>query len=215
MRTESANHALVIIFGCVCGFIMAPKYTMDFHKSQADFGRRIPQNRLLADCCLMRQALAFLRQSTADVNTMWRIILGFALAPAAPLLIVAPYSVIADSVSTLLGPATALVLFYGYPKALIFGIPAYLIFRRMGWFRWWRITLAGLAIGEIAPLLVLASILLDGGFGNDPSLRREAIEVLAIGAGFGALSGFAFWLVAKASVTAPVSQSKSAIKTDR
>lgn len=65
---------------------------------------------------------------------MWRTVLGFALAPAAPLLIVAPYGAIAGSVNDYLGPAVALVLFYGYPLILIFGIPLYFVMRKRFYF---------------------------------------------------------------------------------
>lgn len=83
-----------------------------------------------------------------------RTVLGFALAPAllplgALLVALAQKWALEDSLTI-----AAIYAAFTYSAAVVLGTPAYLLFRRTGWRRWWQYALAGIAIG-LAFLLLL------------------------------------------------------------
>lgn len=70
----------------------------------------------------------------------WRIVaLGFLVAPLA--------SGALQSIITLTPAAGLFTLTFTYPVALILGLPGYLIFRRLRWFKLWQVVLAGASLG--------------------------------------------------------------------
>ncbi len=75
-----------------------------------------------------------------------------------------------------LGPIFAL------PAALLFGVPLYLLFRRLGWLSWWQVPLGAGLSGILA---ALALHLLDS------TIYLPA--TLGLFGGLGILSGIAFW----------------------
>ena len=138
----------------------------------------------------------------AKAKPMWRTLIGFILSPAAPLLIAVPYGAIVGSVNEHLAFTLALILFYGYPLAVVFGIPMYFALRKLGWLGWWQISLAGIVIGEIIPLTLLLTFLLSK-VDTDSHLLSDFMTLLGMGAAFGGVSGLIFWLVAKAKLSWP------------
>ena len=84
---------------------------------------------------------------------MSRPIAAFFLAPLLPALI---FGVLSGNVAMVLY-ATA----FSYPATMIFGLPAYFLFRRLNWFRFWQVVLGGACLGLLASLLF--SFLLEPG----------------------------------------------------
>ena len=71
-------------------------------------------------------------------------------------------------------------LFFAYPIAIVFGIPAFFLFRRLEWLRWWQVSAGGAACAfPFATLFVGSNSLLP----------------LAL-LGIGAVIGFVFWAIA-------------------
>jgi hypothetical protein len=76
------------------------------------------------------------------------------------------------------------VLLYAYVVGLA-GIPAYFLFRKLGWLAFWQVVLGGSVLGAVAHMLLLSGL---------PQ------ESLGRGAALGALVAAVFWLIAFARV---------------
>ena len=72
-----------------------------------------------------------------------------------------------------------------YPISLLPGIPAYLIFRRMGWLQVWSVVLTGAVLGGMAELLIF-------GAPNYPGAVKSLMTYCA----FGTATALVFWLIA-------------------
>ena len=70
-----------------------------------------------------------------------------------------------------------------YAALIIFGLPLFVLFRRLHWLRWWQVSLGGLLVGLLAASVVFA---MD---------RAVNVYGLMFG-GVGFVSGFLFWLMA-------------------
>lgn len=70
------------------------------------------------------------------------------------------------------------------------GFPAFLLFRRRGWYQWWRVLAGGICIGVAPSLLSLLLPL----FADVRMLEVMAtvLPFAALGAAFGALGALAF-----------------------
>ena len=71
--------------------------------------------------------------------------------------------------------------FYSSFAAAVFGVPAFLVFRRYNLIRWWSTILAGLAVGAGLSLLFTA-----------PQIQWQAVAIWSFS---GALAAWVFWLV--------------------
>jgi hypothetical protein len=120
-----------------------------------------------------------------DVLRRARVILGFALAPA-----VLPLGAILLSPSG--DTALPLVLIPSYVCSLLFGIPAYLFFRRLEWLAWWQVLLGGLACLVPVALLYVAFA---GGFGT-PHIQRYGLHNILVLAPFTTGTAGIFWVIA-------------------
>jgi hypothetical protein len=129
---------------------------------------------------------------------MWRVVLGFILAPAAPLLPVAPFALFGGI--DVLGPVIFLVGFYSYPLALVFGVPAYLVLRRFGRIELRHTLLAGATIGSMPSVYIAIMSIF-----NDATLSGLALAlfVLLYGIPLGLLCSTAFWYIAEFRRGAP------------
>ena len=72
-----------------------------------------------------------------------------------------------------------------YPFSLLLGVPAYLVFHRLGWLQIWAVVLAGAVLGGAVELLSF-------GIPNYPG----ALKTVLTFCGLGAATGLVFWLVA-------------------
>jgi hypothetical protein len=95
----------------------------------------------------------------------------------------------------------ALSLLYGYPLAALLGIPAFLLFRRRNWLRFWQVCLAGVIIGSLVPLglVVLVAIYMSGKVGLIGAMSVSLGEMgvlVPFGSAVGVLCAGVFWLLA-------------------
>ena len=118
-----------------------------------------------------------------------RILLGFILAPFLPTFYAALF--FAQPWAFPIG------LCLSYPAALLFGVPLFLGFRRMGWLAWWQMSLGGL-------LCTVPLLLLYWQMGAPPHLGGFDLFNALVLEGWGAFAGFSFWLMAIAGTT-PIS----------
>ncbi len=118
-----------------------------------------------------------------------RLVLAFVVAPLAPVVLVSP-------VIFLAGPATFISVVYGYPAMLLLGVPVFAFFLRQKWLEIWQVMLGGAVVGALVPILMMVAMALSGP-SDSPLLPliAAAAGLSAIGAIFGAASGFAFWWV--------------------
>ena len=99
-----------------------------------------------------------------------RVALAFAVAP-----LTAP---VIGTLQTLDPRTFALMVVFSYPLSLVAGIPAYFLFRYLGWLSLWSVVLASALLGGIVALTLLQ---LGGAL---------------LFCGFGAATGLVFWLIA-------------------
>ena len=126
----------------------------------------------------------------------WRILLAFLIAPvAAPFVFVFLFSVFVNDVWP--GDLLALrlsVLLYAYGAEILFGIPAWLLFRRYRVTSYWAYLVTGTGIGVIVFAIVIGSV-----------SRRTWSELLVFGlpcAAAAAASALTFRIIA-AQTTPP------------
>ena len=146
----------------------------------------------------------------------WRL----ALAPWAPLLVIALIGTVPFSDGDLLNVATEVFwrsVFVGVWLSLfavLFGTPLYLIYRRLGWTAWWAYSAGAAALVDA----ILAALILSGRPSGDYSYSDSdcnavihsaitacgAVQLLQtvavvglLGAAFGAICGFSFWAPTK------------------
>ena len=71
---------------------------------------------------------------------IWRVILGFALAPVAPSFVIVPLLAIVTGagreILPVMGGWTFLAAFFTVPATLLLGVPLFLLFRWRGWTSW-------------------------------------------------------------------------------
>jgi hypothetical protein len=102
----------------------------------------------------------------------WRVLAAFLLAPAAPPLALSIWERNLDNLT--------LAAFF-YPFAWMLGIPGYDHFAKRGWLQIWQVTLAGGVMGAAVALVFI---------------RSGDLAFISKYAGFGALTGLVFWLIA-------------------
>ena len=132
--------------------------------------------------------------------SLWRIMLGFILAPLVPSLL---FSLIGSGT---LRDVSLVLIYGGYPPALVLGIPAYFLLRNHLTPRFWLAMLAGGIIAAL-PWIVLA--LLPAPAASHAEVGQcvsvidgrhtwcglwESAKFAGIVFAFGALGGFVFWL---------------------
>jgi hypothetical protein len=110
-----------------------------------------------------------------------RVVLGFLGAPA--ILLVALFVFFRDPVGLLVG------VWVAYGCALIFGVPAFLIFRRLRWLAWWQVTLGG--IGCLVPLLLFYIVT-----APVAHLAAYGLNNGLILASYSGATAFCFWVIA-------------------
>jgi hypothetical protein len=108
----------------------------------------------------------------------WRVALAFVIAPLA-----APIIGILETRNSL---TFMFISGFSYPLSLLLGIPAYLLFRYLGWLQLWSVLLASAILGGTVALTL---------FGGVYDLGRTALF-----SAFGAVNGLVFWLIAFASL---------------
>jgi hypothetical protein len=118
-------------------------------------------------------ALALLAIGALTPDKISRVLLAFALAPLAPAVVVGFQSGQPES-GLLVAP-------YAYFFSML-SVPAYLLLRRRRWLRLWQFVAASAVLGALAGFFVF-------------SAEGRAYERLLF-AGYGALTGLVFWLIA-------------------
>ncbi len=107
-----------------------------------------------------------------------QVILGFLIAPLAPAIV---HAFIYKSAMGIVFAG----LGFAYPTAILFGIPAYLVFKRLGWLRLWQLAIAGFCIGVLALDIYCYAV------GARADMRSTAIY-----GAYGLLATSTFWLIA-------------------
>jgi hypothetical protein len=110
-----------------------------------------------------------------------RVALTFAVAPlAAPII---------GTVETLDLRTLMVMSAFSYPLSLLTGVPAYFLFRRLGWLQIWTVLLASAILGGAIALVLFG---VHGGF--------DAVGRTMLFSAFGAATGLVFWLIAFADL---------------
>lgn len=77
-------------------------------------------------------------------------------------------------------------LFFGgivaAPASILFGIPIYVTFSKLGWLSWWQVTIGATSAAILAAVVIH---LLDG--------TISLLDKMLMFGGFGAITGFIFW----------------------
>lgn len=135
-------------------------------------------------------------------NASLRILLGFLVAPIIPGVMVEALTLIRLRTFGWIGMGVELAAFFGYPVALILGVPLYLLFRRLGWVAFSTYVVAGAVLGVVpfAFFFVPPALECVSGAGSE----SHACLVLTTMAPFGIYSTaagiaatIAFWLIAR------------------
>lgn len=114
---------------------------------------------------------------------MFRVVLGFVVAPAAPVLVALLLSPRADGIFV--------VLLASYALTLLIGLPVFLVFRWLGWLALWQV-LSGGAVCIAAVVLLYV-----GGAGwGSPHLNAYGVHNSLFLAAFTETVVATFWLVA-------------------
>jgi len=139
-----------------------------------------------------RRHRALLRgPSTSPLDRMrtLRLLLAFCVAPIVPAFVVGMYFIFSApairpqlELSRILDPDLTKI---AYAIALIAGVPTFLVMRMRHNDRWWQYVICGALLGSLPPGLLLA--IKDYG--------ALVVGAVAFGAPYGALSGFAFWVL--------------------
>lgn len=133
---------------------------------------------------------------------LFRIVLGFLLAPLAPGMLV-------DFIATVevwpygwarFGIATAAVL--GHPVALLFGVPAYLFFQRRGWVAFSTYVGAGAVLGVVPFAFFFVPPAVDCASGAASDSHACLVLATMAPAGIystvaGAVAASAFWFIVR------------------
>jgi hypothetical protein len=118
---------------------------------------------------------------SSPIREVSRVVSGFLGAPL--------ISGVLYSVMTLSPSAGFFALIFAYPFAWMLGIPAYLLFRKMGWLKFWQVLLAGAVLGGIACALF--------SWGGSPAnLERSDLIWMGLFIIHGAVVAAMFWLIA-------------------
>jgi hypothetical protein len=126
---------------------------------------------------------------------MLRLLLAFATAPIAPLVIVAPVTFAYYGSFDAAGPFAFISIFYGYPAMLLLGMPLFLFHRKKHWLGWWQITIGGALVGAFVPVVLLSGLAFRDPAGLSLEVVASILGLGGLGAGLGALSGLSFWFV--------------------
>jgi len=124
--------------------------------------------------------------SQRSAQPISRVMLGFVLAPLLPAFYAALF--FAQPWAFPIG------LCLSYPAALLFGVPLFFGFRRLGWLAWWQMCLCGL-------LSTLPLVLLYWQLGAPPHLGAFDPLNAVVLAGWGGFTGLSFWLLAISGTT--------------
>lgn len=128
-----------------------------------------------------------------------RVLAGLLIAPAAPALLLYLGQAIVG------GPGTyqmaLFILMFGYPLALILGLPAYLVLRLKRVHRAQPFVYVGTSIGLIGYGVFFALTASNSVYTNDLrlALLKNTYALGVLGLGCGAISGLVFWYVAMKS----------------
>lgn len=126
---------------------------------------------------------------------MLRLVSAFAIAPVAPLLILAPLLLVFHKSFTSMGPFVFMCVFYGYPAALLLGAPLFLLHRKKQWLSWWQVTIAASLIGALMPVALVFPFAVLGSESFSFAFVGSVLSLAGVGAAVGALSGLSFWFV--------------------
>lgn len=116
---------------------------------------------------------------------VWRVTLGFLLAPIFPGFVIVPlffiFAADATDLSNIfvaISSWTLLASFLTIPAALFLGVPLFFLFRWRGWLSWWAFALGGAALG----LLIGAALV--------------SVLFIVVGMISGGVSALTLWLCA-------------------
>ena len=100
---------------------------------------------------------------------VWRVMLGFVLAPIVPGFVIVPLLSIATGEGTGLGEIfevlagwTMMAAFLTVPATLLLGVPLFFVFRWRGWVGWRAFAWGGAAVGLLAGGFLAAPFLIAG-----------------------------------------------------
>jgi hypothetical protein len=119
-----------------------------------------------------------------QLPAIWRIVLGFILAPIIPALVVGLLAAGGQDLVHALGFAAFLGIFYGIAPGLVLGIPAFLVLRNVVKPGIWACVSTGAAIASVGPILAALSM----GLGLLVLVPIASVPL-------GALGGLTFWFV--------------------
>ena len=72
------------------------------------------------------------------------------------------------------------------PATLFVAVPLFLVFRKLGWVKWWQVCLGGALVGFLSPLAIQLMDAPSHGFW---------ISLTVLSVPLGAVAGFVFWCI--------------------
>ena len=121
-----------------------------------------------------------------------RLIRAFAIAPLAPCLVAATFLVISNRDILVFPAATLVYALFAYSFALALGVPGYLVMSKAGWLSMPKTMVSGTVLGATSGVLLQIFI----GVKVQAAFSVEYLTMITIFAVFGAITAWAFWLLA-------------------
>lgn len=128
-------------------------------------------------------------------NNSKRLVLGLALAPLAPGLLMLALSLLGTPGEGMW--ALKLIAIFAYPAMIVVGLPLHLLFQRKGWISLWPYLIAGTLTGAAVAYFVFPT--LRGAASGAASASSIAIAVIC--AFFGAITAATFWTIIRPNTT--------------
>jgi len=133
-------------------------------------------------------------------NNSKRLLLGLALAPLAPGLLMLILSLLGTPGEGLW--ALKLIVMFAYPVMIVVGLPLHLLFQRKGWTSVWPYLIAGALTGAVVAYFVFPTL---RGAANGAA-TASSIAIAAICAFFGVITAATFWTITRSNTTKYVQQ---------
>lgn len=133
-------------------------------------------------------------------NDTKRLVLGLALAPLVPGLLMLVLSLLGNPDEGMW--SLKLIAMFAYPAMIVVGLPLHLLFQWKGWTSAWPYLIAGTLTGEVVAYFVFPTLR------GAASATASSIAIAAICAFLGAITAAMFWLIVRQNTPKYVRRTK-------